>query len=162
MKVQITRHYEGPNQDLYAAATAEARTIAGPHPVRAAAVSHRDVTRAQRPPDCRQRDPVLHHQRWPYLMTAESPSGEHLPPQVPLPLRLGPRTRSHRPPRQAAPSPQTRRLAEWHQMSTGERHVAWSQLRAWVTWLYDRYELGDGGPLATVLAPASRLSGLAR
>ena len=37
---------------------------------------------------------------------------------------------------------QTRRLAEWHQMSTGERHVAWSQLRAWVTWLYDRYELG--------------------
>ena len=76
-------------------------------------------------------------------MTAESHSGtDDLPPQVPLPLRLGPRTRSHRPPRQAAPAPQTRRLAEWHQMSTGERHVAWSQLRAWVTWLHDRYELG--------------------
>ena len=76
-------------------------------------------------------------------MTAESHSGtDDLPPQVPLPLRLGPRTRSHRPPRQAAPALQTRRLAEWHQMSTGERHVAWSQLRAWVTWLYDRYELG--------------------
>jgi hypothetical protein len=27
-------------------------------------------------------------------------------------------------------------------MSPGERHVAWSQLRAWVTWLHDRYELG--------------------
>jgi len=26
-------------------------------------------------------------------------------------------------------------------MSPGERHVAWSQLRAWVTWLHDRYEL---------------------
>ena len=25
----MTRHYEGPHQDLYAAATAEARTIAG-------------------------------------------------------------------------------------------------------------------------------------
>ena len=75
-------------------------------------------------------------------MTAESHSGtDDLPPQVPLPLRLGPRTRSHRPPRQAAPALQTRRLAEWHQMSTGERHVAWSQLRAWVTWLHDRYEL---------------------
>jgi hypothetical protein len=34
------------------------------------------------------------------------------------------------------------RLAEWHQMTPGERHVAWSQLRAWVTWLHDRYELG--------------------
>jgi type IV secretion system protein VirD4 len=29
VKVRMTRHYEGPNQDLYAAATAEARTIAG-------------------------------------------------------------------------------------------------------------------------------------
>ena len=27
-------------------------------------------------------------------------------------------------------------------MSPGERHVAWSQLRTWVTWLHDRYELG--------------------
>ena len=76
-------------------------------------------------------------------MTAGSASRtDDLQPQVPLPLRLGPRTRGHRPPRQAAPAPQARRLAEWHQMSPGERHVAWSQLRAWVTWLHDRYELG--------------------
>ena len=75
-------------------------------------------------------------------MTAGSASRtDGLPPQVPLPLRLGPRARGHRPPRQAAPAPQAR-LAEWHHMSPGERHVAWSQLRAWVTWLYDRYELG--------------------
>jgi hypothetical protein len=27
-------------------------------------------------------------------------------------------------------------------MTAGQREVAWTQLRAWVTWLHDRYELG--------------------
>jgi len=33
-------------------------------------------------------------------------------------------------------------LTEWHLMTDGQREVAWTQLRAWVTWLHDRYELG--------------------
>jgi hypothetical protein len=32
-------------------------------------------------------------------------------------------------------------LREWHDMTPGEQAVAWAQLRAWVTWLHDRYEL---------------------
>lgn len=59
------------------------------------------------------------------------------------PSRLGPTTRStFKPRRRTQPASPVSRLAEWHQMTMGERHVAWSQLRAWVTWLHDRYELG--------------------
>jgi len=63
---------------------------------------------------------------------------------LPRALRRGPRTSATRRPRagRRTPEPDGRRLAEWHEMSPGERHVAWSQLRAWVTWLHDRYELG--------------------
>ncbi|MFF6956189.1 hypothetical protein [Streptomyces sp. NPDC008317] len=32
-------------------------------------------------------------------------------------------------------------LVEWHSMSVAERDTAWTELRGWVTWLYDRYEL---------------------
>lgn len=32
-------------------------------------------------------------------------------------------------------------LAEWHDMTPGEQLAAWAALRAWVTWLCDRYEL---------------------
>ena len=32
--------------------------------------------------------------------------------------------------------------AEWHDMAPGQQQVAWAELRAWVAWLYDRYELG--------------------
>ncbi len=71
--------------------------------------------------------------------------GQQEPPMsVPLPrvFRHGPRTPTARRARaRRSPAPQMHRLSEWHQMSPGERHVAWSQLRAWVTWLYDRYEL---------------------
>ena len=76
VKVRMTRHYEGPNQDLYAAATAEARTIAGLTP--SARLLPRTGTSPgpSEPPDYGRHDAVLHHQRWPYLMTAESPSGE--------------------------------------------------------------------------------------
>jgi hypothetical protein len=35
-----------------------------------------------------------------------------------------------------------RALAEWHDMTPGQQQVAWAELRAWVAWLYDRYELG--------------------
>jgi hypothetical protein len=34
-----------------------------------------------------------------------------------------------------------RALAEWHDMTPGQQ-AAWAELRAWVAWLHDRYELG--------------------
>ena len=34
-----------------------------------------------------------------------------------------------------------RPVTEWHNMTPGEQAAAWAELRAWVTWLYDRYEL---------------------
>lgn len=62
---------------------------------------------------------------------------------VPRALRTGVPTRStFRPSRPASSRSQVGRLAEWHHMTPGERHAAWSQLRTWVTWLHDRYELG--------------------
>jgi hypothetical protein len=65
------------------------------------------------------------------------------PSPVTRPSRLGPTRRStFKPQRAGRPASPVSRLAEWHQMTVGERHVAWSQLRAWVTWLHDRYELG--------------------
>jgi len=70
---------------------------------------------------------------------------DELTPAVPRRAsRLGPRTRAvqrPRPRRATQPRPE-RRLAEWHEMTAGERQAAWNQLRAWVTWLHDRYELG--------------------
>jgi hypothetical protein len=80
-------------------------------------------------------------------MTEQAGFGEPddlAPRPLPHALRHGPRTGTTRPTRtgRRKPAPQIRRLAEWHHMSPGERHVAWSQLRAWVTWLHDRYELG--------------------
>lgn len=70
------------------------------------------------------------------------------PPRVRRALRAGPRAeRWIRPrPRQESASeapalPPAGRFAEWHDMSPGEQLVAWAQLRAWVTWLIDRYEL---------------------
>jgi hypothetical protein len=32
-------------------------------------------------------------------------------------------------------------LVEWHDMTPGEETAAWAELRAWVAWLHDRYEL---------------------
>jgi hypothetical protein len=63
-------------------------------------------------------------------------------------LRRGPRIR---PPRSAAspsavssPDPGTQApgpVIEWHDMTPGQETATWAELRAWVTWLYDRYEL---------------------
>ena len=57
------------------------------------------------------------------------------------PPRSGPRTKSA-----AAGSPDpgaqaVRPVVEWHDKTPGEQAAAWAELRAWVTWLYDRYEL---------------------
>ena len=75
-------------------------------------------------------------------------------------LRLGPRSRSaiRRPLRSHMRSGDSdinivekdvdkavdkgRVLAEWHDMTPGQQQAAWAELRAWVAWLYDRYELG--------------------
>lgn len=68
----------------------------------------------------------------------------------PARVRTSPRTECWirtRPPRRvatehAAPAaPEPGRFTEWHDMSPGEQLTAWAQLRAWVTWLTDRYEL---------------------
>ncbi len=70
-------------------------------------------------------------------------------PQEPVPamsrraFRLGPKLRPRRRfRRQAVPPRASISLAEWHLMTIGQREAAWTQLRAWVTWLHDRYELG--------------------
>jgi hypothetical protein len=67
-------------------------------------------------------------------------------PRILRALRRGPRTRPVRRPRpqqhngdQEARSART--LAEWHEMTPGEQIATWGTLRAWVTWLHDRYEL---------------------
>lgn len=66
-------------------------------------------------------------------------------------LRRGPRVqplRSRRPRTdalatgsQALGAQAPRPVTEWHNMTPGEEIAAWAELRAWVTWLYDRYEL---------------------
>jgi hypothetical protein len=61
-------------------------------------------------------------------------------------LRRGPRVRRTVPPAARSPAEPVqappRALAEWHDMTPGERLTAWAGLRAWVMWLHDRYELG--------------------
>jgi hypothetical protein len=64
-------------------------------------------------------------------------------------IRRGPRiqpTRDHTPRAAAGGAAQaeasgSRSLAEWHDLTPGEQTATWASLRAWVTWLYDRYEL---------------------
>lgn len=74
--------------------------------------------------------------------------GEHAghSPRVRRTLRHGPRPELFRKPKPrggaAAPAQAAAgQLAEWHDMTPGEQTAAWAELRAWVTWLYDRYEL---------------------
>jgi hypothetical protein len=65
-------------------------------------------------------------------------------------LRRGPRIQAvrYREPRdtaaasaQAPAAPAAGSLAEWHDLTPGEQTATWASLRAWVTWLTDRYEL---------------------
>jgi len=67
-------------------------------------------------------------------------------PAIRRALRRGPRSRLTVVPvaRPATQQPQPaapRLLAEWHDMTPGEQLTAWAGIRAWVTWLYDRYQL---------------------
>jgi hypothetical protein len=72
------------------------------------------------------------------------------PPKIRRALRGGPHTgtfmRYRSRPHAAAEAPAEvpapdGTLAEWHEMTPGQQVTAWAQLRAWVTWLTDRYEL---------------------
>ena len=71
------------------------------------------------------------------------------PPRTRRLIRRGPRIQAarNRAPRAAdgAPAHATATaapaLAEWHDLTPGEQTATWASLRAWVTWLYDRYEL---------------------
>ena len=67
-------------------------------------------------------------------------------PAIRRALRRGPRTRltvaAAAQPAAANTQPATpRSLTEWHGMTPGEQLTAWAGLRAWVTWLHDRYQL---------------------
>lgn len=66
-------------------------------------------------------------------------------PRIRRALRRGPRPGNRRPPHtrpaDQAQQPAARPLSEWHAMTPGGLVVAWAGLRAWVTWLHDRYEL---------------------
>ena len=71
-----------------------------------------------------------------------------IPPRARRALRRGPRLRPQSPARHAdGPGPAAdvpsagRVLTEWHEMTPGQLAAEWSGLRAWVTWLRDRYEL---------------------
>jgi len=66
-------------------------------------------------------------------------------------LRLGPRTRPVPKPSQPKGASTAgdgivldkgKTPGEWHDMTPGQRQAAWAELRAWVAWLHDRYELG--------------------
>ena len=82
--------------------------------------------------------------------TPPGPGGER-PPRTRRLLRRGPRTQPGRPatarvtaaaaPAARADPAAARTLAEWHDLTPGEQAAHWAVLRAWVTWLYDRYEL---------------------
>ncbi len=71
------------------------------------------------------------------------------PPRMRRLIRRGPRIQAtrNRAPRAAdgapaqATAPAAPALSEWHDLTPGEQTAAWASLRAWVTWLYDRYEL---------------------
>lgn len=65
-------------------------------------------------------------------------------PAIKRALRAGPRLRRIRsaPARNRGEAAVSGRMRmEWHELSPGERITAWAGLRAWVTWLTDRYEL---------------------
>jgi hypothetical protein len=71
------------------------------------------------------------------------PEERPLSPRIVRALRRGPVTRPSRPSRasRVLREPAARSLAEWHEMTSGEQLAIWGRLRAWVTWLHDRYEL---------------------
>lgn len=83
------------------------------------------------------------------IISGQLAFGEPAPPspRVRRALRRGPqikRTSAGATPRArpGGPSgPAAWPLAEWQDMTPGERVTAWAGLRAWVTWLSDRYEL---------------------
>lgn len=60
-----------------------------------------------------------------------------------LQVPRGRRPRAGEPARgeQAPGTPTARSLIEWHDMTPGEEAATWAELRAWVAWLHDRYEL---------------------
>jgi hypothetical protein len=87
---------------------------------------------------------------WEQVTGQPAPAGKSDPsPRQRRLLRRGPRIH---PPRSSRPQPTAgadpdavaqaaRPAGEWHDKTPGEQAAAWAELRAWVAWLYDRYEL---------------------
>jgi hypothetical protein len=59
---------------------------------------------------------------------------------APLPSRRIKAQRRKRPAKKKLPNG-TIGLGEWHALTPSETETAWAQLKEWVTWLHDRYEL---------------------
>ena len=87
---------------------------------------------------------------WEQVTGQPAPAGKSDPsPRQRRLLRRGPRIhppRSSRPQPTAGAGPDDAAQAaqpagEWHDKTPGEQAAAWAELRAWVAWLYDRYEL---------------------
>ena len=57
------------------------------------------------------------------------------------PPRTGPGAKPGNGGRPDPDEPASRPAGEWHDKTPGEQAAAWAELRAWVAWLYDRYEL---------------------
>lgn len=74
-------------------------------------------------------------------------SHPHAAEEAPAASLIAPETASAPAPEKSekAPAPEAQpvpgALIEWHDMTPGEQLTAWAQLRAFVTWLTDRYEL---------------------
>jgi hypothetical protein len=87
---------------------------------------------------------------WEQVTGQSAPTGRReRPPRMRRLIRRGPRIQPARYPAPRAVAGGTaqeeatagRSLTEWHDLTPGEQTATWASLRAWVTWLYDRYEL---------------------
>ena len=75
---------------------------------------------------------LRHPPRTPVYCRARRPAREHAADGSAAVAPIG---------EEPAASPVPGALVEWHDMTPGEQMTAWAQLRAFVTWLADRYEL---------------------
>lgn len=93
------------------------------------------MTHSAPPPHLRRikRQPRIYRSR---ALTAPAPAARAEQPTIAKPMSKAAET-----PTDAAQPTARPILPEWHAMTPAERTIAWADLRSWVTWLNDRYEL---------------------